>query len=258
MTEKKITRVEPTEGAASGTGSEWQPTEAANSKATTWRIVAFMLWLLAIGAELGLIFGVLLAHNGEPFTNGRIALLIGGLVVIALLAIAGSMLWKKANRLDPARKEEKIRFFVQNQLGAIMTLLAFVPLIVLILLNKDMSNGQKAVAGGIGVVLALGATALGIDFNPPSVEQYTAEQNSVIDAVGQDRVYWAKHSKVFHICPEVSDLNRDATDEIFEGTVADAHAAGMERLTKKVEQERKQCGFGESADDEDRELEPTD
>ncbi|NKF33718.1 hypothetical protein HER21_45665, partial [Pseudomonas sp. BGM005] len=51
------------------------------------------------------------------------------LVVIAVLAITGSILWKKANRLDPARKSETVRFFVQNQLGAIIAIVAFLPLI---------------------------------------------------------------------------------------------------------------------------------
>ncbi len=223
---------------------EWQPSAKANQSATQLRIISFILWLAAIGAELGLIFGELLAKNGQPFTNGRMAILIGGLVVIAILAIAGNLLWKKANRLDPAHKSDTVRFFIQNQLGAFMTLIAFVPLVVLIFLDKDLGKGQKAVAGGIGVVLALLATTLGIDFNPPSVEQYTAERDSVIEHVGDDLVYWGPSSEVFHICDKVSDLNqaREA-GTIQAGTVADAHAAGMDRLTLKVDQEQKQCGF---------------
>jgi hypothetical protein len=165
-------------------------------------------------------------------------------VVIAVLAIAGNLLWKKANRLDPAHRSDTVRFFVQNQLGAFMTLLAFVPLVVLIFLDKDLGKGQKAVAGGIGVVLALLATTIGIDFNPPSVEQYTEERDSVIEHVGADTVYWGPYSDVFHICDKVSDLSQAAAaGTIASGSVADAHAAGMSRLTKKVDQEQHQCGF---------------
>ncbi|KGN30991.1 hypothetical protein N802_05145 [Knoellia sinensis KCTC 19936] len=240
MTDKKVVRVESEDKPERG--SEWAPTEGANAQATKLRVIAFVLWLLAIAAELYLIFGVLL--SGRPVTTAVMVILIVGLVIIAALAIGGSMLWKKANRLDPARKSETVKFFVQNQLGALMTLLAFLPLIVVILLDKDLSKGQKALAGGIGIVLALVATFLGADFNPPSVEQYTQEQNSVIDAVGEDHVYWTKQGEVFHICAEASDLQRESRDNtIYEGTVADAHAAGKERLTLKVDQELKQCGL---------------
>lgn len=229
-------------------GAEWKQSAQANSSATQLRLIAIILWVAAIAAELGLIFGELLAKNGQPFTNGRMAILIGGLVVIAILAIAGNLLWKKANRLDPAHKSDTVRFFIQNQLGAFITLLAFVPLVVLIFLDKDLGKGQKAVAGGIGVVLALVATTLGIDFNPPSVEQYTAERDSVIEHVGSDTVYWGPSSDVFHICDKVSDLSRARDAGTIEsGSVADAHAAGMDRLTLKVDQEQKQCGFAGAA-----------
>lgn len=243
MTEKKVVRVEQEDSSKGGVGgSEWTPTEGANAEASKWRIIAFVLWLLAIAAEVYLIFGVLL--SGRPVTNAVMVILIVGLILIAALAIGGSMLWKKANRLDPARKSETVKFFVQNQLGAFMALLAFLPLIVVIFLDKDMSKGQKAVAGGVGIVLAIIATFLGADFHPPSVEQYTAEQNAVIDAVGSDHVYWTQAGEVFHVCADVSDLQRESKDnKIYEGTVADAHAAGKDRLTLKVDQELKQCGL---------------
>lgn len=249
MTDKKVVRAESKDSSKgdSGGGSEWKPSEGANAEASKWRIIAFVLWLLAIAAEAWLIFGVLL--SGRPVTTAVMVILIVGLVMIAALAIGGSMLWKKANRLDPARRSETVKFFVQNQLGAFMALLAFLPLIVVIFLDKDMSKGQKAVAGGVGIVLAVVATFLGADFNPPSVEQYTAEQDAVIDAVGEDHVYWTKAGEVFHVCPDVSDLQRESQDNtIYEGTVADAHAAGKERLTLKIDQELKQCGLEPNAE----------
>ena len=46
---------------------------------------------------------------------------------IAIFAIAGSLMWKAANKHDPARESEKARFFFQNQLGAIITVIAFLP-----------------------------------------------------------------------------------------------------------------------------------
>jgi len=99
------------------------------------------------------------------------------LVVIAVFAIAGSLMWKAANKHDPARESDKARFFFQNQLGAIITVIAFLPLIVLIFMDKDMDPKNKKIAGGIGVVLAAVAAFIGVDFNPPSVEQYTQDMN---------------------------------------------------------------------------------
>ena len=40
-----------------------------------------------------------------------------------------------------------------------------------------MDPKNKKIAGGIGVVLAVVATLIGVDFNPPSVEQYTQDMN---------------------------------------------------------------------------------
>jgi hypothetical protein len=86
-------------------------------------------------------------------------------------------MWKAANKHDPASRSEPTRFFIQNQLGAIITILAFLPLIVLIFMDKDMDPKNKKIAGGIGAALAVLATVVGIDFNPPSVEQYTQDMN---------------------------------------------------------------------------------
>jgi hypothetical protein len=45
-------------------------------------------------------------------------------------------------------------------------------------MDKDMDPKNKKIAGGIGVVLAAVAAFTGIDFNPPSVEQYTKDMNT--------------------------------------------------------------------------------
>ena len=152
---------------------EWRATHGQKSAATRLRIFAAIAWLIAIGTEIA---GVVMLRQ-HKFDHGNLALLIGLLVVIAVFAIAGSLMWKAANRHDPARQSDTARFFFQNQLGAIITVIAFLPLIVLIFMDKDMDPKNKKIAGGIGVVLAAAATFIGIDFNPPSVEQYTKDMN---------------------------------------------------------------------------------
>jgi hypothetical protein len=105
-------------------------------------------------------------------------LLVGLLVGIAVFAIAGNLLWKAANRHDPARASDRVRFFFQNQLGAIITLIAFLPLVFLILTDKNMDPQTKKVAGSVGAVLAVVATLIGVSYQPPSVEQYTQDMNA--------------------------------------------------------------------------------
>jgi len=235
---KKVVRVETSAAEREEAAEDWTPTPQAKGKATTFRIIAAVLWLLAIGTEAFAIFYVL---KQNPV---NLVLLIILLVVIGGLAVGGSLLWKQANRLDPARKSDKVRFFVQNQLGAIITVIAFLPLIVLIFTNKNMDGKQKGIAGAIAIVLLLVAGYFATSINPPSVEQYTAETQTVVDLTGQNLVFWTKSGDVYHLCEDASAVNLESQDNtIYSGTVADAHAAGKERLTLQVDQELEQCGF---------------
>lgn len=240
---KKVVRATeaPAQDDASGTPA-WTPTPEAKKQATTFRWIAAGLWALAIAGEAFVIFWLL---RQVPFTTGHLIGLIGGFVVIGALAIGGGQLWKKANRLDPASKNDKVRFWVQNQLGLIIAIIAFLPMIILVFTNKNMDGKQKAIAGSIGIVIALVVGFLNIDWNPVSVEQYSAESNIVKELTGADEVYWTPAGSVFHVCQEVPDVNRDsASNEILVGTVADAHASGKDRLTKKWETEATNyCGY---------------
>jgi hypothetical protein len=249
---KKTVRVESTaEAKAETKNDKWKPTAEAKGSATGKRVLAIILWLVAIGGEAFAIFWVL----RRPMENGAFPtwawiLLLGILVVIGLLTFFGGQLWKQANRLDPASKENKFAFFVQNQLGAIITIIAFVPLIVLIFLNKDMDGKQKGIAGAVGIVLLLVAGFFSTSINSPSVEQYTTETQQVVDITGQNLVFWTKSGEVFHLCNEASAVNLESKDNtIYSGTVADAHANGKDRLTLQVDQEIEQCGFEAPAEE---------
>lgn len=242
---------------------EWTPTAESKKKATTFRWIAAVLWAVAIAAEAVAIFWLLrqrefVGEDGQlvrdpdtglleergvtaTFPQWAFITLLVLLVVIAALSITGSVLWKKANRLDPARKSEKVRFFVQNQLGAIIAVIAFVPLIILVFLNKDMDKGQKTTAGIVGIALAALAFVLGIDFDPPSVERYTADQSTVIQLLGKDEVVWVDGGGVYHVCEEVSDIQTGSEKRV--GTTSEAIAAGKTRLTLEFASELRTCGM---------------
>jgi hypothetical protein len=152
---------------------DWRATHGQKSAATRLRIFAAIAWAIAIAGEIAGVV-LLLQHK---FDHGNLPLLIGILVGIAIFAIAGSLMWKAANRQDPARESDRARFFFQNQLGAIVTVIAFLPLIVLIFMDQDMDPKNKKIAGGAGVVLAIVAALIGVSYHPPSVEQYTKDMN---------------------------------------------------------------------------------
>ncbi|MGF3055572.1 hypothetical protein [Microbacterium sp. YY-01] len=232
-------------GTASSTAEAtptWSASPEAKAQATKLRWIAAALWVVAIAGEAFAIFWLL---RQDPFTTALLITLIALIVVIGALAVGGALLWKKANDLDPASRKEPVRFWVQNQLGVIIAIIAFLPLIILIFTNKNMDGKQKAIAGSIGVVVAVAAALLSADWNPPSVEQYSEEQNIIQQLTGQDEVYWTKSGSVFHVCEAVPDVNKESADgQIYVGTVAEAHAEGKDRLTKKWESEAtKHCGY---------------
>jgi len=260
----------------------WQATQDQKGKAKKLRMFAGLSWLVAIATE---IFGFV-QWSQDKFNEGNLALLIGILVVIAVFAMAGSVMWKKANRHDPASKEDGFKFFVQNQLGVIITLIAFLPLLAMIFLDKDMDPKNKKIAGGVGVALVALASVVGMDFDPPSQEQYTEDMNACAAQIkakeattacspevaaqaqeiakdseavaaatgGQDVVYWIapKDGKEKSSSKLVFHLCENVSTlrgkKVNKGSVTEAYAQNAVRLTKQIKMEQRQCGFAEAAE----------
>lgn len=232
-TDKKITRVESS-GNAAGQAT-WKPTEENKSKATRNRVIAVVLWVLAIVAQLVAIRHII---QVTPIKMWFVIVLIA---VDLALAIVGSVLWKKSNRLNPPSEKNKFLFFLQSQLGLFTAIVAFLPLVIVIFTSKNLDGKQKGILGGIAIAALVAAGLVGTDFNPPSVEQYTQDSNYVKELMGSDYVYWTKSGSKYHLYQDCQHLKSDKTTEIFEGgSVSDAYANNS-RIKPTIESLCKTC-----------------
>ena len=215
---KKVTRVGGSESSVAATEKETRTfvaSDESKGKAKSSRLLAIISWIVAIGFEVG---AILFLKKTPINTTWLIVLIVADLI----FAVIGNLLWKKANRFDPASEKDKFKFFVQNQLGAIIAVIAFLPLVILIFTNKDLKGKQKGLVGAIAVVALLIAGVTGIDFNPPSQEQYAAQTQKVEELTGANLVYWTKSGTHYHLYSDCPYINTKKTNEIFEGTVAKA------------------------------------
>lgn len=205
----------------------FQASPEAKGKAKQLRMFAILAWIVAMVGQGFAIYKVV--------TNDvNLTWLIAGIVGILILAMTGSYLWKKANRLDPASEKDKTRFFIQNQLGAILGVLAFLPLVVMILTNKDMDGKTKGIAGAVAGVAMLVAGIQGVDFNPASIEKYTEEiqaQTASMEALtGSDQVYWSTAGNKYHID---DDCHHIRGKELSSGTIKESfEQKGLSELCK--------------------------
>ena len=200
---------------ASNDGPVFTPSDESAGKAKQFRVISIILWAIAIGIE---VYAILLLR--KPPIN--MTWMIGFIVGMLILVVRANVLWKKANRLDPASEKNKTKFFIQNQLGLIISVIAFLPLVVLILTNKDLDGKQKGILGAIAGAALLIAGFTGTEFNPVSQEQYAEQTKQVEDLTGNDYVYWTKSGKSYHLYSTCGYINSKRTNEIFEGTVAKA------------------------------------
>lgn len=215
----------------------FEVTAENKGKATQLRIFAFIAWLVAIGIEVFAIFKLIRVSN----IDDNLMWIIIALIVMLALTITGSLLWKKSNRLDPASEAQPVKFFIQNQLGVIMSILAFAPIVILIFSNKDASKKTKGIAGAVAALALVIAGVASADFAPPSIEKYTEQINAQTDTVkrltNNDHVYWATASGArLHLFEDCQHLKN--SKDIGQGSVEeawDARKIGDNEICKTCE-----------------------
>ena len=190
--------------------------------ALPFRIASIVLWVLGIAAEVLAI----LTANRTLFLPGlsQTTWIIVFLVVDLVLVVVGSQLWKRANHLDPASKENKVAYWVQTELGVLIAVIAFAPVILLMLNNKDLDAKAKklcSIVAGVALVAAVGS---GIDYHPTSQEDLDQAQAGAAVLSDDGLAYWTPFGKKYHFNPDCQYLKNSGT--IYSGSVQDAIDAG--------------------------------
>ncbi len=226
-TEKKKVTHTYTEVGGQSIGKE-ELLEATRKNALPYRIFAVILWVLAIAAE---VFAILIfTHKIEfSFTVENPGWTISWIVCIVLdliFVVAGSLLWKKGNHLDPASKKNKVRFWLHNNLGVIVSVIAFAPFIIIVLTDKNADKKSKTIAAVVAAAALVVAGLFSYDWNPLSQEE-------MLENADIETVYWTASGTVFHAYDDCSHLNN--TVELFKGTSSTAIENGKTRLCKTCE-----------------------
>ena len=199
------------------------------------RIFAVIFWILAICCEVVGILNIFKKIT-LPDCLSQLTWLIILIVADLIFLVIGSLLWKKANHIDPASEKNKTKFWLWNNLGSIVAVIAFLPLIIIIFTNKDLDGRTKKIAGIVAIVALLIGGIASYDFNPVSSEQLEAAKAEILANGGYDRdkdtgepiVYWVANSKKYHIRSTCSAINRSNTsDTILAGTIEDAFQKGL-------------------------------
>jgi len=228
--ERKIVSAATGEAVVSGSQAAGATPGGKKGSARGLRIAAAVLWALAILAEAAaiLMLNKTIYLPGENLTTW----LIVALAVDLVLVVIGSQLWKKANRIDPASKKNKIKFWLWNNLGVIVSIVAFLPIIVVLLNNKNLDPKTKRLVSIVAAVaLALGV-ATSYDWNPASQEDLAQAQEQA-ETLRDGQVFWTTWGRRHHLYEDCSSLSRSAT--LFFGTMDEAFDAGRAELCKFCE-----------------------
>ena len=216
---KKIVSADTGEEVAAGSRKKTAAAPVGN--AAGLRIGAVVLWVVAIAFEV-LALLVVLGKVDLHFMS-QLAQLIVFLVLDLACVIIGAQLWKKANHIKPASEKNKLTFWLWNNMGVIVCVIAFVPFIILLLTNKNVDKKTKAIATVVAVIALLIGGVSSYDWNPVSQEQ----QQAAMEAISDD-VYWTRFGHVYHTHDDCQALNQ--SEELTYGTVEQAIAANRTRL----------------------------
>ena len=194
----------------------WDP----HKRATCKRVWAIVCWIIAIAFEVIGILKLTEVINWFSWLDITWFLIIC-IVLDLIFVIIGSLLWKKANHIDPASEKNKTKFWLWNNLWTILSVIAFLPIIILIFTDKDLDKKSKGIVGTVAIIALAVAGLASYDWDPVSMEWLERAEQEVLQVSPSGTVYWAEHSKKYHVDQDCPAFSRSET--VYEGTVRDAY-----------------------------------
>lgn len=203
--------------------------EGSNGDPGNRRPIAIALWVLGIILE---VLAIMTVKQDSPLygrlPGNPLIWLVAFIILDLICCIIASQLWKKANHIDPPSEKNAVSFFLKSQLGAILAVIAFLPLIILTLTDKNASKQTKQVATILAAIALVAGVGTGADFNPVSAEDLAAMEQNAIE-LGDGTVYWTASGTVYHLNRDCHHIrNRDA----FQGDARTAYEEGKTRPCK--------------------------
>lgn len=104
-------------------------------------------------------------------------------------------------------------------MGLIASVICFLPIVILLLANKDLDGKTKKIVTVVAAIALVLASLFSIDFNPVSAEELAEAQQ----AVGTGTVYWTQFGKSYHLDPNCHTLMRSS--KVYQGTIEEAFEA---------------------------------
>lgn len=223
--------ITPPEGADVRKATEMLTGEPARSeggkhsakKQTGKRVFAVILWLLAVAAEALAI--LVLTYKVIVPDKYFMYFIIGAIALDLIFLVIGSLLWKSANHADPVSSKNKVKFFLWNQMGLIAAIVAFLPVIIILLSNKKIDKKNKTILTVVAIVALVLGGALSVDYNPVSRESFEQQAAANAQQLGasSDSVYWTEWGKSYHLNPNCQALQNSET--VINGTLQQAFDA---------------------------------
>ena len=199
--------------------------------AKPFRIAAVILWVLGLVCEiLAVVF--LKKNKDTPWV-------ITPLVIDFVLVVIGSQLWKKANHIDPPAKSQGFVYWLKTELGVVVAVIAFAPILVVLLLDKNANKQTKGIATIVAVAALVIAGASGVDYHPATQEALDEATEQAAKLSDGGLCYWTDGGSVYHFNPDCQALSHSA--EIKQGDIQTAFDEGKTRG----------CKFCTEADGED-------
>lgn len=211
----------PRQGGSSGAANQTAREEmnaGRKGAALPFRIGAVVLWALGIACE---IMAILVA-NGTLFLPGlsQMAWIIAWVIADLVFVVVGSQLWKHANHVSPASKENKLAYWVQTDLGIIIAAIAFAPIVIVLLSNKNLDKQTKRIGSIVAVIALIAALASGVDYHPVTQEDLDQAEAGAAVLSDDGLAYWTPFGEVYHFNPDCQYIKNSAT--IYSGTLQDA------------------------------------